>query len=139
MLHLTNDVLFQKASNTKTLDGLPSLYLEMLNIMEENLGVGLAAPQVGISERFFIMRKNPPNGEVIMCINPMIKTWSNEYVTIEEGCLSHAGVYNSMARDNKITVAYYDMDGKFIVEVLEGIDAIIFQHEMDHLNGKTIL
>ena len=136
MLSLTNHVLFEKAKNVTSLNHLPQLFLDMLEVMVAERGVGLAAPQVGIPERVFIMRRD--NGQVTMCVNPVIKSPIDKNMISHEGCLSHPGVFKEVRRDRAIIASYYDMYGAFRLENMFDEEAYIFQHEMDHLNGKTI-
>ncbi len=99
--------------------------------------VGIAAVQIGILKRFFLML-DLESGEFIEVINPTILEKSDELGFIEqgEGCLSVPQKKDGyIYRPNKIKVEYYDIDGKKITKDLEGYQAIIFQHEFDHLNG----
>jgi len=109
----------------------------MIQVMADNKGVGLAAPQVGLSQRLFIMRLD--DGTIEMCVNPQIKALSPDTVQSTEGCLSHPGLEVTTRRHREITVAYYTMDGGFVLRSMRDLEAIIFQHEMDHLNGVTIV
>ncbi len=105
-------------------------------IMEQNQGVGLAAPQIGISKRFFIMKYKEDN---IICINPEI-IYSSPIIEIDsqEGCLSVSGKQFIVKRASMITVKYIDLENNSIKKDLIGYDAIIFQHEFDHLDGILI-
>jgi len=112
---------------------------EMVKMMEEQQGVGLAAPQVGISKRFLVM-KNPSNNKIIKMINPVILSRSEEMVVKEEGCLSVLGpdmlpVYADVARPSKVTVQWTDENGKTNTAEMSGFRARIVQHETDHLDG----
>ncbi|MBO7508671.1 MAG: peptide deformylase [Alphaproteobacteria bacterium] len=112
---------------------------EMVEMMDEQHGVGLAAPQVGVSKRFLVM-KNPANDEVIKMINPVILSRSEEMVVKEEGCLSVLGpddlpVYADVVRPAKVTVQWTGIDGKQNVADMSGLRARIVQHETDHLDG----
>jgi len=110
-------------------------------------GVGLAAPQLGISKRFFGI-KNEKTKVINVYINPEILDDYGEkkkFFEIEkkngdeepfmEGCLSLPEVYGQVARWDKIKVKWMSLDGSFKIEVLAGYVAIVFQHELDHLNG----
>jgi peptide deformylase len=108
---------------------------EMFKIMSENNGIGLAAPQVGISKRFFVMEIDKKRSVII---NPKIK---NRYGTlsIEEGCLSFPGIRVKVERFSIIDAEYKNTEGTLVREKLNGLIAICFQHELDHLNGKTFV
>jgi peptide deformylase len=95
-------------------------------------GLGLAAPQVGYDLRFFVF-----NTEEII-INPIIISGSSK-IWSEESCLSIPGASYRVRRWKEITVAYYNEHGDIINDrVLKGIEAVVFQHEYDHLKGILI-
>lgn len=135
-LSLSNEVLNQKALPVQNADDCRNLMPDMISLMGTLNGVGLAAPQIGISRRFFIM--NAPEG-VIMCINPKILQKSAETESDLEGCLSHPGEIITKNRHYSVRVLYYDENSKHTVRTFSGIYSRIFQHEMDHLNGRSIL
>ena len=115
-------------------------YTDMFKQMRDKLseigGVGLAMPQVGINKRAFIMM----NGKkLITCVNPVITKKSHSVVMIEEGCLSVPGYGVKIPRSQSIEVRYFDENRKLHRETLAGLEAIIFQHELDHLNGVLII
>ena len=112
---------------------------EMVKMMSEQNGVGLAAPQVGITKRFLVMM-NPESGEVFKMINPKIISRSDNMVVIEEGCLSVLGpddlpVYANVSRPDKVIVEWTDADGSVKKAEMSGLMARIAQHETDHLDG----
>lgn len=112
---------------------------EMVKMMSEQNGVGLAAPQVGITKRFLVMM-NPDSGEVFKMINPRIISRSDNMVVIEEGCLSVLGpddlpVYANVTRPDSVVVEWTNADGKQNTAEMSGIMARIVQHETDHLDG----
>jgi len=112
------------------------MFKQMRDKLSETGGVGLAMPQVGINERAFIMM----NGKkLITCVNPVITKKSHSVVMIEEGCLSVPGYGVKIPRSQSIEVRYFDENRKFRRETLAGLEAIIFQHELDHLNGVLII
>jgi peptide deformylase len=109
---------------------------EMSEIMYTQDGVGLAAPQVGISRRFFIY----DIGEKLnVIVNPQIIEISKEIVIGEEGCLSIPEVFDEISRSIKIKVEYEDQFGNKYSKEMEGYEARVFQHEFDHLNGKLFI
>ncbi|GIN91525.1 peptide deformylase [Siminovitchia terrae] len=103
-------------------------------------GVGLAAPQINVSKRMFVMRLNDEKGEEhdYSFINPKIVSHSVEksYLTSGEGCLSvDRSIPGYVQRHARITVKGYNEKGEEIKLRLRGLPAIVFQHELDHLNG----
>jgi peptide deformylase len=108
------------------------LLQEMRQLMLANNGVGLAAPQVGLSTRLFVMGDS---NKFIACFNPKIIEFSEEQVKSVEGCLSFPGLLLPVARSERVAVSYIDANGKQNEEWLDGLWARCFQHETDHLNG----
>lgn len=104
-------------------------------MMYDASGVGLAAPQIGISKALVVI--DDGNG-LYKLANPRIVQGSGWY-TQEEGCLSVPGVGIKVRRWKSIVVEALDEDGKKIVIKAEGLLARVFQHEIDHLNGKLIV
>lgn len=106
---------------------------KMIAIMQDNLGVGLAAPQTGSSLNMFVMEHSVLGP--IGVYKPEILETQGEIV-IEEGCLSFPMIYLKISRPERIHVRYYKNDGETIVETwMDGIDARCFLHEYDHLRG----
>ncbi len=108
---------------------------QLLDDMKDTLikadGAGLAAPQVGVLRRIFIVYVD---GKFYECINPVILEKSGSQRG-EEGCLSVKGKYGLVERPNKVTVKAYDRNGKPFVVKAEGFLARAFCHEYDHLDG----
>jgi peptide deformylase len=105
-------------------------------------GVGIAAPQIGLSLRLFILASRPspryphaPMMEPTPMINPRILDRSTELVSGWEGCLSVPGTRGWVPRHETIEVEYFDRHGDRIQQELTGFVARIFQHELDHLDG----
>lgn len=112
---------------------------EMVQMMREQNGVGLAAPQVNITKRFLVMM-NPDTEEVFKMINPKIVTKSDDVVSMEEGCLSVLGpdnlpVFADVVRPSSVDVEWMDENGKQMAAHMSGLPARIVQHETDHLDG----
>ena len=114
----------------KTLD-------DMLETMYQANGVGLAAPQVGILKRMRVIdaagKDEEPNP--VFVINPEITKKSEELQECEEGCLSVPDQYAKVVRPAAITVEYLNKNGEKVVADLDGFMAVVFQHEIDHLDG----
>ena len=131
---LGNEVLREKAKPVETFDqALEDTVRQMFVIMREKKGVGLAAPQVGISRRFFVTEAVDDKPRVF--INPEIIETSQETVRGEEGCLSIPGVWADVVRPYSIRVQAQDLTGKIFHLNAEGWLARIILHENDHLNG----
>lgn len=125
----------EKAEKVTVFDeALAILVAAMFDTMTEADGIGLAAPQVGVSRRFFVVDTRK-NGERMAFINPEILETSQEQGLCEEGCLSIPGMYADIMRPLEITVHAQDLTGKAFVIHASGMLARVIQHENDHLNG----
>jgi len=109
-----------------------NLIKDMAETMYIDSGVGLAAPQVGISKRIILV--DGEEGGLIVLINPMIIKCEGEVVA-EEGCLSVPGIYSQIKRSLKVTVKALNENGDSIEITKEGLTARALQHEIDHLDG----
>ena len=111
---------------------------DMISTMKEAGGVGLAAPQVNVSKRMFVMKPSSfKRAEVI--INPFVKYLESKGTkSSREGCLSIPGKTFKVKRYKQIQVSYIDRHGEHHSEKAKGFRAIVFQHEYDHLNGTLI-
>ena len=115
---------------------------DMLETMYEAPGIGLAAPQVGVGARMFVMdcvkeEDAPPKPMVL--INPEI-TWSSEDLNVyEEGCLSIPEMYGDVERPASVRVSWTGVDGAAREEEFGGLWATCVQHEIDHLDGKLFI
>ena len=134
---LCEEVLREKCSEVKPEeinDEFRSVLDEMFTTMEAANGVGLAAPQVGIAKRFFVVIADDEVPRVF--INPVITKTSDDMVDYEEGCLSIPGFYENIKRPSKVSVSALDRNGKpFTIDGAEGLLARVIQHENDHLDG----
>ncbi|MGC8624609.1 MAG: peptide deformylase [Phycisphaerae bacterium] len=110
----------------------------MKYLMESHEGIGLAAPQVGLSLRLFVMTEKAKAAEAIAVINPVLELES-EMEEAEEGCLSLPGIRGPITRAKRITLTGYDPQGALLSLPLEGLPARIAQHEGDHLDGVLII
>lgn len=108
---------------------------DLLRVMHNSKGIGLAATQVGASIRVFVMGHEGVNR---VCFNPEIVDTSTDQVDYDEGCLSFPGEHCIIKRPSEIQVRYYTPTGSPVEETLNGIWARCFQHELDHLNGITM-
>jgi peptide deformylase len=119
-------------------DGLRGQVQRMAGIMNDALGVGLAAPQLGISQRVLVYRVGP-DAPVIALVNPQLEWRGEEEETLEEGCLSIPGVGVDVDRAVYVRVRAQDEEGEERMIEASGLEARVIQHEMDHLDGKLIL
>ncbi|MFZ1522771.1 MAG: peptide deformylase [Candidatus Saccharimonadales bacterium] len=110
---------------------------------EHPMGVGIAAPQIGINLRLFVIRTKPTEGRpnlksrTRICINPVILEFKGSKTLLWDGCLSEGKepMFAQTERYTKLKVQYLNQDGKLENENLDGFLAHVFQHELDHLDG----
>ena len=125
-----DDVIFPNPDLKKTV-------LAMFLIMYRNSGVGLAANQIGLTDRIAVINVDPDANETeqVILINPEILSHDGEEEA-EEGCLSIPGIAAVRKRYSKVTVRSHDLDGEPYTFEADGLLAIAIQHEIDHINGK---
>ena len=149
IVHYPDPVLREKAEPVEQItDELRDLVPKMIDVMEEENGIGLAAPQVGISLRFIVLKHltgdfldedaEPVEPDNAAFINPEIVEREG-HITEEEGCLSLPDVRAKIRRSERVTVRAWDLDGREHEIQSEGIIARAWQHEIDHLNGTLII
>jgi peptide deformylase len=132
-------VLKNRAIEVDRFDGaLQSQVARMAGLMDDALGVGLAAPQLGISQRLLVYRVGP-GAPVVALVNPEIEWTSDDEEPGEEGCLSIAGVNVDVERPIHVRVRARDELGEQRVVEASGLEARVIQHEIDHLDGVLIL
>lgn len=134
-------VLRDVAGQVDGTDGrLDQLVRDMVETMIEGDGIGLAAPQVGRSIRLIVL-----NGSVFdeegasVYLNPEIVEESSSRTVYEEGCLSLPDIRADVERAEAVLVRFTTLDGKVMEEEVDGLGARVFQHEIDHLNGKLFI
>ena len=110
---------------------------EMFKIMHDKIGIGLAAPQLGDSYNMFVMTHSSKGD--IGIYNPQILASSEEKVVMEEGCLTFPLLFLHLSRPKTVIVRYQSVDQETLEETFDGLDARVFQHEHEHLQGKTYL
>lgn len=146
------------STNDFNTEKLNTILLQMkLALDRESDGVAIAAPQIGVSLRIFIVSRKAfvveeksesiqsqskiqkvPEKDIV-CINPEIIKLSQKKVTVPEGCLSVRWLYGHTRRSEKATIRAYDENGKLFTYGGSGLIAQIFQHETDHLNGTLFI
>ncbi len=125
---------------TKFDDELKKLVEDMFESMYEAKGVGLAAPQIGISLHLAVIDvtfKEDPNAKIVLCNPQIIKVEGKQ--TGSEGCLSIPEFRENVTRPNRVTVRAQDVNGNWFEKTGEELLARAFLHETDHLNGKLYI
>ena len=113
------------------------LVYDMIVTMQEHDGIGLAAPQVGVMERVFVIGHKETG--FVVCINPTWKATDDaERETFLEGCLSFPMLEMNVERYNKVHCTFTNLKGETDTRLFTGVWAQAIQHETDHLEGKTI-
>ncbi len=133
-----DNALRKKAEPIKNIGPLiHKLAEDMFETMEALDGIGLAAPQVGVSKAIIVIDVGPMTDEdidPIVLINPSVVESSGQAAYLE-GCLSIPGVFANVVRPETVVVKYQDLEGVWITEEFYGILARVAQHEIDHLHG----
>jgi len=126
---------------SKTVKNINSSYAElaanMVKMLKEAKGAGLAGPQVGVQEKIFVVNLNEEVPKIF--INPSILETSEETSTFEEGCLSLPGVWEKVIRPEKVKVQAWNEKGRPFTVEAKGLYARIIQHECDHLEGVLFI
>ncbi|VAX37644.1 Peptide deformylase [hydrothermal vent metagenome] len=136
-IRMFGDPCLRQISTSLENVGLPQRMIiqSMIATMHQEKGVGLAAPQVGINQRFFVA--DVGDGPIAI-INPHIIRESG-LAEMEEGCLSIPEVLIKVQRSEKIVLRYMDEEGKLIEKAFSELMARVILHETDHLDGKLIV
>ena len=139
-----DDILKKKSKEVEVIDEkIKQLGQDMLDTMYKNDGIGLAACQVGMLKRMivydirYIEEDAKKEGHIL--INPKITSRSKAMIEVEEGCLSFPDLYKNVVRHEKVTVEYTDINGKKKKINAKDIEAVVLQHEIDHLDGIVFL
>jgi len=129
-----NQVLRQKSAAIKNInDDIRKTAQSMIKIMQDDKGIGLAGPQIGLLKRIFVTHIGGDKPRVF--INPSIIWTSQEEAVFEEGCLSVPGMYAEVKRPSQIKVQAWDEKGRAFTLDVSGLLARVIQHEYDHLEG----
>ena len=135
---LGDPVLRQKAAEVTDIDGrLAKLVDDMIPTMYEAAGLGLAAPQVGVQKRLFVYDLQDDNGPQVL-VNPTISEARGEWV-YEEGCLSVPGLHWEIVRPKEVHLTGLDLHGNEVSIEADELLARLFQHELDHLDGRLLV
>lgn len=143
LVYYGNPLLRKKSVKVEKInDEIKTLVKDMIETMDANNGVGLAAIQVGEPWRVIVIRPEIENesgkimlGEPEVYINPVLSNPSSETNIFSEGCLSIPGIHREVERPKSIHVEAMDLEGNKISEDFEGFKAVEIMHENDHLNG----
>ncbi len=124
-------------------DSIKALVQDLLDTMYDAPGVGLAAPQIGVSLRVAVTdvdwRNEGASKNHQVWINPEFLWKSEETEIKEEGCLSLPEIYGDVERPRAVRLKWYDLDGQPHEADFEGFQAVALQHEFDHLDGKVFI
>ena len=135
---LDDEVLREETKKVTSFDSSLRMLIDaMFDTLIEADGVGLAAPQVGVSKKFFVVDLRRGDDSKYVFINPEIIETSIEEGPYEEGCLSIPGFYREVIRPLRVRVQAQDVNGKYFTIDADGLLARVIQHENDHLN-KTL-
>src|SRR5438874_12303829 len=119
-------------------DALKKLVADMTETMYAAPGIGLAATQVDVRKRVIVVDVSERRDSLVVLVNPEIVE-ANGQSDIEEGCLSLPGIYELVARAERVKVRAYDRNGQPFTLEAQGLLAVCIQHEMDHLQGKVFV
>ncbi|MDO8582306.1 MAG: peptide deformylase [bacterium] len=111
---------------------IKKLILDMNETMIDADGIGIAAPQVGVNIRLFLVRTDTGYSAYM---NPTLKGFGWKKIRFEEGCLSVPGVFGPVKRPTSLTISYTNDQGKKVTEKAKGLLARVLQHEFDHIQG----
>lgn len=130
-------VLRRRARPVRQIDAtVRRLVADLVDTMRHNAGVGLAAPQVGVSLRVAVIEI--PEHPVVVLVNPEMVKRRGEHL-VEEGCLSYPGYRGEIKRSQKVVVKALNLEGEGFRITAEGLAAQALEHELDHLNGILYL
>jgi len=117
---------------------LEELAESMLETMYHSSGIGLAATQVGVSQRVIVIDVSEERDQPLCLVNPEILEREGEEVS-EEGCLSVPSIYEKVARAERVKIKAQDKSGEIVEMDADGVLAVCIQHEIDHLDGKLFI
>lgn len=145
IVHYPDPVLLRKAAPVERIDDwVRTLVEDMVRVMEDLDGAGIAAPQLGESVRIFVVRERPaadgrPAEPLGVYINPVLSNPEGAVEPYEEGCLSLPEIRADIRRPPTITITATDLDGRTFTRTDDDFLARVWQHEFDHLEGVLIL
>ena len=107
----------------------------LIETMNHYQGIGLSANQCGVMERVFVMYEDFRKREIVACFNPNIIISSTDTILMDEGCLTYPGLWLKVSRPETVQVVFEDEFGETQKRKYSGLEARVFQHEMDHMEG----
>lgn len=110
-----------------------------LTLLAADKGVGLAAPQIGVSKRAIVFKDQEHSGSLVTMINPEITERSKDTVEHEEGCLSYPKIYKNITRSKEVSVTWQTESKLKETRTFRDLNAVIIQHEIDHLDGTCLV
>ncbi len=138
--HYPDPFLRQRSEEVREVDGsIQDLIQDMFSAMEEERGIGLAAPQIGVAKRVVVVSIEDKNLSRLALINPVIVHLSTETDVMEEGCLSLPGVNADVDRPVEAVVSGTTKNGRLVEISARGLLARVLQHEIDHLDGVLFI
>jgi peptide deformylase len=139
LLHYPDPVLRRPAEPIVDFDAsLKALADAMIATLRQITGLGLAAPQVGVSRRIALVAPDAEPGHEIVLVNPEIAR-GDGWEESEEGCLSFPGLFVKIGRCTSVTVRYHDLSGQLKTMEAQDLLARAVQHELDHLDGRLLV
>ena len=140
ILFYPNPALRKQNKDIETIDEkIKTLSNDMIETMYAAPGIGLAAPQIGVNLKVFVMDCTVKKESPRTFINPKIVQSSDESEKSEEGCLSFPDQFVEVIRPITCKISFMNLEGNEIVEDFEDLEARCIQHEIDHLNGKLFI
>lgn len=138
LLKFPNEILKKKTTDLVNIDDdLHVLAKDMIETMFFYKGIGLAAPQIGVSKSLFVLSLNNLNEQALFLINPKIVFYYGVSF-YKEGCLSFPNFFIDVKRSSTIKIKFLNLNGDTIFLKTDGLLSICIQHEIDHLNGITL-
>lgn len=128
-------ILRKQATDYKPEEELSKLIQDLWDTMYNATGAGLAAPQINLSKRIFVIDLLDQEWKQVF-INPKILSYGNEQSSMVEGCLSLPGISGKVIRPSEIVIEYYDENLNHKIKTFKGIRSRVIQHEYDHLEGR---
>lgn len=140
IVELGDPVLFRKAKPVKNISAVLPLVNNMIATLIDQVGLGLAAPQVGVSQRLYLSWVSPPDpANITVFINPVLTYLPSPKQVEIEGCLSIPGIRGHVSRYRDVQVQYYDQYNTQHTQRFSGLAARVIQHEHDHIDGVLFL
>lgn len=134
------EILAKRALPVTSFDeNLKTLAADMAETMYKAPGVGLAAPQIGLSLRLVVIDISDEKNQLLTLVNPTVVALTDEMIEGEEGCLSLPDLTEKIRRSAKVHVSALDLEGKPLEFDCEGLLAVCVQHEVDHLDGHVFI